>query len=182
MSVLLLGLESKFGSTVIQKLLDEGDTVGVIEEDRARGEEWKKLGAHVALGSPADFDLIERAAQHARSIVIVESGLTEAGDVVDATLMGARLVPGERARVIFVAVAPGPEIGETLTGSEFDFVILKIGTGKSLIRRSRPMPPEQVAEAINAADDLAGSPRVEVDLGSKEGWSSLGLAPPADLS
>lgn len=179
MSVLLLGLESNFGSAVIQRLLDEDDIVGVIEEDRARGEEWKKLGAHVALGSPADFDLIERAAQHARSIVIVESGLSDAGAVVEATLMGARLVPGEQARIIFVTAAPDPEIGETLTGSEFDFLILKIGTGKSLIRRSRPMPPEQVAEAINAADDFAGSPRLEVDLGSNDGWSALGLEPPA---
>ena len=178
MSVLLLGLESSFGSAVIQRLLDEDDIVGVIEEDRARGEEWKKFGAHVALGSPSDFDLIERAAQHVRSIVIVESGVSDSAAVVEATLMGARLVPGERARVIFVAAAPDPKIEETLNGSEFDFLILRIATGKSFIRRSRPLAPEQLAEAINAADDLTGTPRREIDLGSDEGWSALGLQPP----
>lgn len=173
MSVLLLGLDEQRGPAFIRRLLDEGDVVGVVEEDPARAAQWKRAGAHVASGSPADADLIERAAQHARSIVVSlsERGASEA--VVAAVLEAGRLAP-EAPRII-VAGSPSSEIEEMLRGSAFDYVILRL-PARRVLRRVPVLPPEDLAEAINAADDLAGSPRLDLDLTSEPGWERLGLA------
>jgi hypothetical protein len=42
------------------------------------------------------------------------------------------------------------------------------------MRRSKPSAAE-LAEAVNAADDMAGSPALELDLSSLDAWSTLGL-------
>ena len=178
MSILLIGLEDELGPALLERLLEEGDVVGVIEEDAARAARWRELGAHVASGQPTDFDLVERAAQHARSIVVLDFRLANALEVIDAVLSGVRLVPGEAARIIVVASSSDPAVGEALTNSEFDFVILRSARGRSWIRSGSKIKSESIAEAVNAADDLAGSPHLDLDLSAPASWAMLGVAAP----
>lgn len=178
MSVLLLGLDDDLGPPLIRRLLAEDDIVGVVEEEPARAKQWKDLGAHVAPGSPRDADLVERAARHARSIVIVEALPGAAGGVVEAVLEAGRLV-AEPPRIIF-AGPPDDTREEQLERSAFDYVVLRIqGAHRRLRRRPKRPPAEAVAEAVNAADDLAGNPRVIADLLEPGGWTALGLPPVA---
>ena len=174
MSLLLIGLNEEYGPALVKKLVAEGDVVGVIEHDPRRAETWRGLGAHVAVGTPMDFDLVERAAQHARSIVVLADLWDDPVPIVDPILAGARLAPGERARMIFV-VKRSDEVGEALAESEFDFVVLETGGARSWTGRSKKPAAEDVAEAVNAADDLAGSPRLVIDLTDSEEVGLLGL-------
>ena len=179
MSILLIGLEDELGPVLVQRLLREGDVIGVIEEDEDRAARWREVGAHVASGQSTDFDLIERAAQHARSIVVVDFRLSEPREVIEAVLMGAQLIPGERARIILVTTSREPTVGEGLTRSEFDFVILRTPRAGSPVRQRSKLKTESVADAVNAADDLAGSPRLDLDLRDPDSWVALDLPAPA---
>ena len=174
MSLLLIGLNEEYGPALVKRLIAEGDVVGVIEPDPRRAEMWRDLGAHVAIGTPMDFDLVERAAQHARSIVVLTDLWEDPVSIVDPILTGARLAPGEGARMIFVVERSGG-VGETLAESGFDFVILEIGDARSWTGRRKKPAAADVAEAVNAADDLAGSPRLVVDLTDTEDLGRLGL-------
>jgi hypothetical protein len=66
---------------------------------------------------------------------------------------------------------------ETVRGSGLSYVIIRTGKLRSRIRKTVPM--EAVAEAIDAADDLAGEVRVEVDLTRRDGWGALQMEPPS---
>ncbi|MDQ4142273.1 MAG: NAD-binding protein [Actinomycetota bacterium] len=177
MSLLLIGLDEERGPAVVGRLLQEGDIVGVIEEHHERAPIWRELGAHVALGSPSDPDLVERAAQHARSIVIFASDPTNAPVVLDGVLEGARLTPGEAARVIYLSDDDDPAARATLDASAFDYVMLRVGRRGRFVRRGSVVTVEDLAEAVSAADDLAGEPRLSIDLTSDEGWRALHLDP-----
>ena len=179
MSVLLIGLEEDLGVPVIERLLQEGDIVGVIEEDEGRATRWREMGAHVAGGAATDFDLVERAAQHARSIVVADSRFDNSLEVAEAVLTGARLVPGDRARIVFIATRPDTGVGEALSTSEFDFIILRVGGSRFWNRARNRLRPELIAEAVNAADDLAGAPRLDLDLSDSGSWTILGLPAPS---
>ena len=173
MSVLLMGLDDDFGPVLVRKLVGEGDTVGVIDTNEDRAMRWRQLGAHVAKGSPEDADLIERAAQHARSIVVVEPTEIDPTAVVAAVVQGARLVPGEAPRIVYVgenASAHG-----ILTSSGLDHVILRRGRRRGLSLRSSKPSAAELAEAVNAADDLAGAPALVLDLATPRAWAALGL-------
>ena len=174
MSVLLIGLDEDSGPALIRRLLDEGDIVGVVEEDRSRAELWRKGGAHVATGSSSDPDLIERAAQHARSIVVFVHEPTVAETRVAAVLEAGRLAP-ETPRIIVVGTPPD-QVAEMLRGSAFDYVVLQMGRGRRRFLRKGPrVAAEDLAAAVSAADDLAGTPRLDVDLTSAAAWTELGL-------
>lgn len=176
MSVVLIGADEEWGPAVVERLLNEDDIVGVIEEELGRRDLWKGLGAHVALGSAADPDLVERAVQHARSIVVFEGDPQRSTEVLEAVFQGARLAPGETARILFVTSGPATTAGGALDASAFDYVVLRVPR-KGLLRRSSSVAPADLAEAVSAADDMAGDPRLHVDLGSPEGWRALGLDP-----
>lgn len=159
MSVLLAGLDPGVGAALTRRLLAQDDQVRVV---LGPGEEATPYaGAHVAAGDTGDDDLVERAAQGARTIV-----LGEVGDRAPA-LEGAARAGVERA------VLMGGR-GEDVPGS-MSWVVLVVP--RSLLRR-RSLPPDALAEAIDAADDLAGEPRLVVDLGTDEGWAALRLERP----
>jgi hypothetical protein len=164
-SVLLIG-GGALTSAVIERLVGAGDEVRVIEPDPARGEGLRALGAFVALGSPDDFDLVERAAQNVRTIVVlVDLDL-------EPVVRGASAARVDRVVVVGGSSAtPGP-----LEEAAIDYVVLRVPPPRLL--RGPRVSEEAVAEAIDAADDMAGDPRLVVDLGTAEGWRSLGLAPP----
>jgi NAD(P)-dependent dehydrogenase (short-subunit alcohol dehydrogenase family) len=167
MSVVVLGASGKLGAAVVNKLLEAGDDVGVVEPSPERAEGWRRAGAHVARGNSGDADLIERAAQNARTIVVLDADR----DVLCAAVEGARLAGVDR----IVATGPrtAPELVELLRESGLDYVLLETGR-----RRPGPLTPADVGRAVDAADDLAGRPRLELSLRSKEAWRELRLEPP----
>lgn len=173
MSILLIGLDEDRGPALVTKLVGEGDIVGVIDPQDDRGDRWRQLGAHVAKGQADDADLIERAAQHARSIVILESSQTEPAPIVEAVVQGARLLPGEAPRVIYVG--DNGAVVETLGATGMDYVILRAGNRRTLWPRASAPSAADLAEAVNAADDLAGAPRLELDLTTADAWATLGV-------
>ena len=174
MSILLIGLDEMRGPAIVERLVSEGDIVGVIEEDPRRGDLWRGLGAHVAIGTGVDPDLVERAAQHARSIVVFASAPDHAG-LLEAVLEGARLAPGEPARILYVTDELGRDERRVLEGSAFDYVVLRTGRRGGRLRRTPEVDPTALAEAISAADDLAGEPRLVVDITQAEGRGEIGL-------
>jgi hypothetical protein len=171
-SILVVEPDETNGPAIVELLVAEGDEVGVIVADAAAGDRWKSLGAHVAVGEAEDPDLIERAAQHARSIVLFDA----AAAVVGAVIEGARMASVSPARIVYCSTAPG-EIEPILRTSGLEYVILSIPIERAGLRR-RPrqaLNARLVAKAVSAADDLAGNVRLIVDLQTAQGVAALGL-------
>ena len=152
MSVLLAGLEPELVAAVTRRLAAEGDQVRVVAP---AGETYP--GAHVATGEPGDDDLVERAAQGARTIVAGADGRA-------AALAGAARAGVDRAVLID---GDADEVPESMS-----WVLL---VTKRRFRRG--VGTADVAEAVDAADDMAGEPRLVADLTTDEGWRALRLDP-----
>ncbi|MDQ3766847.1 MAG: NAD-binding protein [Actinomycetota bacterium] len=166
MSVLLLRPSKRIGSALVNLLTSQGDTVRVIEADAASAARWKELGAYVAQGSEADADLVERAAQDVRTVVVFE----DAQASIEAVLEGAELAGVER--LVVCTPRPPDHLLARVRASRMDYVVLKVGSPRLLGRARRP---SNMAEAIDAADDLGGHPRLEVDLEDAASRRSLDL-------
>ena len=159
MSVLIAGLDAAVAAAVTRRLLEQGDQVRAVVgagEDVTRYE-----GAHVATGDVGDDDLVERAGQGARTIVLGEVGAAARA----AALAGAARAGVERAVLI-------GEPGEVPAGMSW----IALAVPRRMFRRGA-VAPEELAEAIDAADDLAGEPRLVADLGTDQGWRALRLEP-----
>ncbi len=167
MSVLLVGFEGEEASAVIRRLLGQGDQVRLVEPDRFAAQTWRDHGAFVAAGDPADDDLIERAAYESRTVVLFDRARP---GVIEAVIAGARMAGV--GRIVLIVGDGGGEAAATLVASGFSHVIVVLPK-KSLLGRER-ITSERLAEAIDASDDLAGEPRLTVDLGA-DGWAALGL-------
>ena len=166
MSILVIGTEAPEAEAVITRLVGQGDEVRVIEPDERAGQRWRALGAHVARGQADDPDLVERAAQNVRTVVLLSGA--ELGPIL----------PPARAAGVGRVVACVADAGELdLEGEGMDFVLLLRST-RRWPRRSA-VGPVVLAEAIDAADDLPGNPRMIVDLDDVSQWGRLGLEPPA---
>ena len=152
MSVLLVGLDPELVAAIVRRLTAEGDQVRVVA-----GAGTGHPGAHVAVGTPGDDDLVERAAQGTRTIV---AGVEDRA----VALAGAARAGVDRA----VLVNGDPEG----VPSSMSWVLL---VTKRRLRRGPG--PADVAEAVDAADDLAGEPRLVADLTTEEGWKALRLEP-----
>lgn len=170
MSVLLIGAEGPIAKELVARLLAQGDDVRVIEDDPGAAGRWRELGAHVATGSDGDADLVERAAQGVRTLAVV-------GDIVDSDAAIAGAVAAGVDRIVWLTRGRRRD-PSALIAAGLDYVVLTAPASRWPRRSS--LPPAAVAEAIDAADDLAGHPRLEVDLGDPEGWERLGLSPPAE--
>lgn len=152
MSVLLAGLDPQLVAAAVRRLTAEGDQVRVVA-----GVGEAHPGAHVAVGSPGDDDLVERAAQGARTIVAGIEGRAGA-------LEGAARAGVDRAVLV------GGDAEDVPASMSWVLLVTK--------RRLRRGPShDDVAEAIDAADDLAGEPRLVADLTTAEGWKTLRLEP-----
>lgn len=178
MSILLVGISGDLGDTLVRTLIDEADQVRVIEGDPVGAERWRKLGAYVATGAPDDPDLIERAAQNVRTIVLLERD-GRAGGSIPAVVEGAKLasVP----RILLCSTKPEQVSLDSLRSSGLDYVVLKLPSRRALMRGGKlsRIAPEALADAISAADDLAGHPRLELDLAKAASWRRLNLSPPS---
>lgn len=174
MSVLLIGLGRELALAVIERLTSQRDEVRVVDEDPAALRDYKAAGAHTALGATDDDDLIERAAQNVRTLVLGESA-TE--DTVRAALAGA--ARARTGRIVLCRRRSDPSPSEQLAGAMLDYVVLRIpGAPRALFKKHAALPVASLAEAIDASDDLAGAPRLDLDLGDAAGWAALKMERP----
>jgi hypothetical protein len=178
MSVLLVAPPAEIGDAVVTRLLAAGDEVRVVARSSEEVERWGEWGAHTALGDPEDPDLIERAAQDARSVVTFDDGFG-GHQILEAAIEGGSSAGVER--IIICSPAPGAHERERVSRSSLEHVVLVTGSlrRRRLSFRARALTPGQVAVAVDAADDLAGHPRVVLDLRENEAWRALDLEPPA---
>jgi hypothetical protein len=171
MSLLLVGLEPGLGEPLIARLVAQDDEVRVIEADPGRAAHWKELGAYVARGETVDGDLMERAAQNVRTIVVFERAHGDLGGAVETALEGASLAGVERI-VVCAAAVPGSVV-EQLRAAGVDYVALS--TGRRRFLAGRAISDSAITAAIDAADDLVGPVQLELDLSRSDAWDSLGI-------
>lgn len=169
MSVLLVGLDPSLTGRVIERLVSQGDEVRILVPPRDDGAVWKNAGAHVASGSFYDDDLIERAATGCRSVVVGGAAI----EAIDSIITGLARTGGTRA----IVCTSTPPASPRAPGRSGELVTLVTGT-RGILRRRPPVELDAIAEAIDAADDLAEAPVGIVDLTTPEGWRKLRLEPP----
>ena len=168
MSVLIVGLEPQLARTLTRQLVAQGDEVRVIAIQDDEAEAQRSLGAHVARGAQLDADLVERAAQNVRSIVV---GSVEP-EVMSEILEGARLAHVER---IIVGTSRRRDRSlDLLRDAPLQYVVIAYRK-KRAFRRYSCHSDDLVAFAIDAADDLAGKPRLELDLDAPFTAETLGI-------
>jgi len=177
LSILLIGLDEDVMPALIGRLTAQGDEIRVLEADEAASDRWRSLGAHIASGPQWDADLIERAAQNVRTIVIGEHHDRDPVELMDALVEGGGLASREM-RLVVVGPAQ-PRALSALRESKLEYVILGSVERRGVFGRKPKLTPEQLAEAVDAADDLVGSPRLELDMGHEQAWRELKLDPPA---
>jgi NAD(P)H-binding len=170
MSILLIRAGGPIGETLARRLRAQGDEVRVVEAAEEPAEAWRRLGVKVAPGSDDDADLIERAAQGVRTAVVFDGESGAAGDVIEDVVAGIAAAGVER--VILCGQRPDRTTVDAVRTSGLDYVVLTVAGGRFSRKR---VSVEAVAEAIDAADDLAGSPRLKLDLTRRESWAALGL-------
>lgn len=170
MSVLLCGLNDELAGAVAQRLRAQGDEVRVILSNPAGKERWRARGVYVATGDLDDEDFVWRACGGVRTVVAAAKILQPEG--ATALAAGARRAGVGR----FVIVADGPASGRPLGDEDAEWVLLRIPK-RGLLRRPSVSPAE-IAAAVDAADDLAGSPRLDLDLSTPSAWSELRLESP----
>ena len=156
MSILLVDPPATLGEGVVRKLEAQDDEVRVVTAAPGR---WRDLGAHVAIGDPTDADLLERAGQHARTLVLFEPRSAELTAAVEA--MGAAGIE----RLVVCARRPLPD--------PLDISRVTLLIPKGLFKKG--ISDDRIADAINAADDMADVRDLQLDLGTAEGWEALGL-------
>jgi hypothetical protein len=154
---------------VISALKSQGDEVRVVESDPERADGWRKLGAYVAMGAADDPDLVERAAHSCRTIVLFDIEDADS-PMVEAILAG--IAPTTVDRVVVLASDRGSRCLDLLRSHQLDFVFLRTPR-RTLLRRAPT--PGAIAEAVDAADDLVGNPRLELDLSDPGAARALGL-------
>lgn len=173
MSVLLSGLPDTLVVKVIERLRAQDDEVRLLTPGGEHIERWRALGAHVATGDPGDADLVERACTGVRTAVVGERVEDER---FPAFLSGA----GAAAVSRIVLAAPRPQAAslEALRATELGFVVLTTAKKPLVGRAKTRVPISKLAEAIDAADDLGGDLRLELDLSNPQSWRILRVLPP----
>lgn len=173
MSILLAGLPDLLTVPVIKRLTEQGDEVRLVIPPGGDADRWRALGAHPAAGDLADDDFVWRAATNVRTIVLGEEFPNSA---LAPVLKGA--AQAEVERIVVCAPQPEPSLPETLAPTPFEYVILTTAR-KPLVGRARTrLPISKLAEVIDAADDLSGKLRLELDLTVERSWQVLRVLPP----
>ena len=172
MSILLAGVDDQLGAATAGRLIGQSDEVRVMLDSPRDRDVWRGRGVYVAVGDLEDEDFVWRAAGGVRTVVVGADRL--AGSTGSVLVVGAKRAGV--GRFIVLAVGGTPELPEGLMEEGTELVVLRLPKKKRL-QRDR-LTPEQIAEAIDAADDLAGSPHLDLDLGEPDAWAELKLSPP----
>ena len=171
MSLLIVEPTAGPGLEIARYLIEEGDEVRVVVTDHADRTAFEEIGAYVAVGDPGDDDLIERACQNVRTVILHDPPLKRLVPVLPDIVRGARRAGVDR--MILAAERP-LQVADVFDKDAMSYVVMTT-RGRGL--RTRRVPVRDLAEAISAADDLAGEPHLAVDLSTSEGWQDLRLSP-----
>lgn len=166
MSILIVGDESSLAESLVRRLRDQDDEVRAIHAGPIAATGLAGLGVHIARGPYLDADLIERAGQNVRTVVAIEPP----PEILLEILAGMRAA--SIPRLVVCGRAVDPAVAGAVRGAGLEFVIMRLPP-KSLLRKG--LSDNDVAEAIDAADDLAGSPELELDLAEEVAWDALRL-------
>jgi TrkA family protein len=160
-SFLVLGGDQSLVDAIVARLVADGDLVRVLDPNPTRIESIKQQGGFVATGDPTDADLVERAGQGARTAVVVEP-VRLTTELLDA-FAAARIT-----RIVYA----GRDTSniELISAGSLDHVVLR--RRHTPLRRRAEIP--SIVAAVVAADDVAGTPRVVIDLSDKEALRRLG--------
>lgn len=175
MSVLLVGLGEQLTDAVAARLLEQGDEVRLVLAEEAGRERWRARGIHVAVGDMADDDFAWRACMNVRTVVAgdrppVVGALREAlAEVLRKAGVGRVVVVG--------AGEPDGLVGALQGEPELEYVVLRFRR-RGLLGPKDAVGPRELAVAIDAADDLAGTPHLDLDLTHDDAWGALRLDPP----
>lgn len=170
MSILLIGLDEELATVLSRRLIAEDDEVRVLIVEEGGPQAVPDAPVHVASGRYLDdADLIERASQNVRTIVLgSHPSIPEAAEDI---------VKGARAagvgRIVYCDTEADTDTVRTLKSGSIEYAILV--TGK---RARRGLSHEAIAEAIDAADDLADKVELELDLTRPDHWTPLRLEAP----
>ena len=175
MSILLFRVAGPVAEALIQRLLAQGDEVRVVESGAETDPKWEIVGVHVARGDDTDADLIERAAQNVRTAVLFDDR-KGSEEVIDPLLEGISAAGVDRL-VILTRRADNEWLPKVETAG-LDHIVLYLPEPRRFIGSRSSVPPAALAEAIDAADDIAGNPRMRLDLREPASWQALGLEPP----
>ena len=162
---------SGVANTLIDRLRAAGDQIRVLladDGDASVVEGLRDQGVHVAFGDSANGDLMERAAQGCRSIVLFEPNETLRDKAVEA----ARFARVER----LIACAREGRGAEAPEKSAVASYVWLRGRPKGIVRPG--LSWEAYASAVDAADDLAGDVKLDLDLTMAAAWQALGLKAP----
>lgn len=167
MSILLVHPDEELGGAIVQRLIEDGDEVRVLVQSEGT---WRTKGAFVATGDAMDADLVERACQNVRTIVFPFTDRKPHSSLLDAVVPAAARAGTDR--VIVCTPSPADDLVRLLDASATSYAVLI--TGRRGFLPGRAVDVERVAAAVSAADDIAGEPKLVVDLGTEEGWMQLG--------
>lgn len=145
----------------------------VVEPDEAAALRWAALGAHVARGSPLDPDLLDRAAHGVRTVVVFLDAGPSGRDLL-AAVLGPQGAPPPAFRLVACMASPPAGALDAIERSGVDHVVLLSGA-RRWYRRRRAAPLGRLVAAIDAADDIAGEPRLVLDLERAQDRAELGL-------
>lgn len=167
MSILLVHPDEELGGAIVERLIEDGDEVRVLVPSEGS---WRTMGAFVATGDAMDADLVERACTNVRTIVFPFTDRKPHTSLLDAVVLAASRAGTDR--VIVCTPAPTADLVRLLDASTSSYAVLI--TGRRGFLPGRAVDVERVAAAVSAADDIAGEPKLVVDLGTEEGWMQLG--------
>jgi hypothetical protein len=174
-SILLIRLPDDLAEATARRLLNQGDEVRVLVTRDETPAAYGDLDVHIATGEYLDdADLIERAAQNVRTIVVGGELPEPRSGHAKALTEGARLA--RVGRIVYCDSEPDAELVEQLRASGLEFVVLAMGK-KGFVRRTAAVAATDAAEAIDAADDIADEMHVELDLTQPQAWRALLLPP-----
>ena len=170
MSILLIGDPGSLGEVLVRRLIAQGDEVRAIATDADTGD-LAGYGVHIARGPDLDADLVERAAQNVRTVIAFDTTT----EVIESIVEGSRAARVER--IVLCATSVPEDARSRLRDAELDYVVLQ-APRKGLFRKG--VSEAALAEAIDAADDMAGRLKLELDLNESAAWKLLKLEPPEE--
>lgn len=168
-----MGLEDPLAAAIARRLIAQSDEVRILLDSPHDREGWRQRGVYVAVGDAHDEDFVWRAAGGVRTVVAGAGWV--AGDPGPVLVAGAKRA-GVGRFIVLAAGAP-PSLPEALSEEGTELVVLRLPKKKFLGRTQ--ISPEDIAEAVDAADDLAVAPNLDLDLAEPDAWSELRLSPPA---